>query len=76
VATPLKDQFFQRPFQIAQIDLAPDGRIDLERKLDFADRSIRRHHAGPHVVTLIMNGRDSGSARFSLVDVRSQDRRP
>ena len=57
----------RKVFQIADLDLAAGARLDLARKLNFADRSIRQHYAGPHVATLIVNGREAGSARFSLV---------
>ena len=56
----------RKVFQIGEFDLAPAGSLDITRKLDFADRSIRKHHAGPHVVTLVINGREVGSARFAL----------
>jgi 3-methyladenine DNA glycosylase AlkC len=65
----------RKVFQIGQIDLQPRGQVDLARKLDFKDRSIRRHYAGTHVLTLIVNGRESGSATFSLLSDRSKEPR-
>lgn len=57
----------RKVFKIAEFDLAAGAPFELTRKLSFADRSIRTHYAGPHIATLIINGREAGSARFSLL---------
>ena len=53
-------------FQIAETDLGPRAELRLERRLSFADRSTRCHHAGRHIARLVINGRRLGSARFEL----------
>ena len=53
-------------FKIADTDLAAGAPLDLTRKLSFADRSIRRHYAGRHTATLVVNGHALSSATFAL----------
>jgi 3-methyladenine DNA glycosylase AlkC len=60
----------RKVFRIADVDLPACASTDMTRKLDFSDRSIRKHHPGPHVVTLIVNGRAVDSVGFSLVNAR------
>jgi 3-methyladenine DNA glycosylase AlkC len=57
----------RKVFKIADATLASGASLDLSRKLSFADRSIRTHYAGSHTTTLIVNGKECGSARFQLV---------
>jgi 3-methyladenine DNA glycosylase AlkC len=57
----------RKVFKIADADVAAGARLDLTRKLSFADRSIRTHYAGPHVLSLIVNGHALGEAAFHLV---------
>jgi len=54
-------------FQIREVELAPRQRLSLTRKLDFSDRTTRKHHPGEHTATLVVNGRRTTTARFSLV---------
>jgi 3-methyladenine DNA glycosylase AlkC len=57
----------RKVFKISDVTLASGASLDLSRKLSFADRSIRTHYPGPHTATLIVNGKECGSARFQLV---------
>ncbi len=65
----------RKVFKIAEVSLAPRAGLELTRKLSFVDRSVRTHHAGPHAVTLIANGRAMGTARFSLVAAAGKKKR-
>jgi 3-methyladenine DNA glycosylase AlkC len=56
----------RKVFKIADIELGPRASNDIVRKLDFADRSIRKHHPGRHVATIFVNGREIDSVDFSL----------
>ena len=56
----------RKVFKIADVELASGERLTLSRKLSFVDRSIRKHHAGLHVVTLLVNGHALGEARLRL----------
>ena len=57
----------RKVFRIAEVELAAASTLDLTRRLSFADRSIRRHYKGRHMVTLVVNGRQLKTARFELV---------
>jgi 3-methyladenine DNA glycosylase AlkC len=57
----------RKVFKIADEELAAGASLDLNRKLNFADRSIRRHHAGRHTATLVVNGHALGEATFALI---------
>ncbi len=54
-------------FQIREVELAPRQRLEVARKLDFFDRTTRKHHPGEHTATLVVNGRRTVTARFRLV---------
>jgi 3-methyladenine DNA glycosylase AlkC len=56
----------RKVFKVADIELAPGATADLGRSLNFADRTVRTHHPGRHVATLIVNGRPMAEARFTL----------
>ncbi len=60
----------RKVFKIADVTLAAGARLDLTRKLSFADRSIRTHYAGPHVLSLIVNGDALGEAACRLVPAK------
>ena len=57
----------RKVFQIREVELAPRQRLEMTRKLDFFDRTTRKHHPGEHTATLVVNGRRTTTARFSLV---------
>jgi 3-methyladenine DNA glycosylase AlkC len=56
----------RKVFKIAEVELLGGARLSLTRKLSFVDRSIRKHHAGLHVVTLLANGHPLAEARLRL----------
>ena len=64
----------RKVFKIADVDLAAGASLELARKLSFADRSIRKHYAGRHTATLLVNGKALGSAAFTLVRAESASR--
>jgi 3-methyladenine DNA glycosylase AlkC len=57
----------KKVFKLAEIRVPRGGTFSCERKLNFVDRTIRTHHAGPHAVTIVANGESIGRADFSLV---------
>lgn len=57
----------RRVFRIAEARVEPGQRLELSRKLDFRDRTIRKHHRGPHALTLCVNGHRVRTVRFALV---------
>lgn len=58
----------RKVFQIQETSLPGGGSLSLARRLSFVDRSTRRHHAGAHAATLVVNGRRLRTARFALVE--------
>jgi hypothetical protein len=61
------DRTARKVFQIREVELLPGQRLEIARKLDFSDRSTRKHHPGEHALTLVVNGRRTRTARFRLV---------
>jgi hypothetical protein len=57
----------RKVFKIGEFHLAAAASLDLSRKINFVDRTIRTHHRGPHTATLVVNGHPVGTAAFSLV---------
>lgn len=47
--------------------LAPGSPLTLTRRLSLADRTTRKHYPGTHTITLLVNGRPSGTTRFRVV---------
>jgi 3-methyladenine DNA glycosylase AlkC len=56
----------KKVFKIADVTIAAGATLDISRKINFADRSIRRHYAGRHTATLVVNGHAMGTATFTL----------
>ena len=56
----------QKVFQLREADLRPGEKLELTRKLSFADRSIRKHYPGRHTLTLVVNGERGKEVHFSL----------
>ena len=56
----------RRVFKMADASLAAGAALDLARKLNFADRTIRTHHPGRHTVALVANGQEVRIATFTL----------
>jgi len=56
----------RKVFKLADANLAAGAALDFTRKLSFADRTIRTHHTGRHLLTLLANGREVGTATFTL----------
>jgi len=54
-------------FQISEISLKEGESKNYTRKHSFADVSIRKHYAGTHSITLIVNGTERGTVDFELV---------
>ena len=57
----------RKVFKMADAGLAAGASLDLSRKLNFADRTIRTHHPGRHTLALIANGQEVGTVTFTLV---------
>ena len=57
----------RKVFKLADAILAAGAALDLTRKLNFADRTIRTHHPGRHTLALVTNGQEVGTATFTLV---------
>jgi len=53
----------ERPWQPAEGAAA----LEVVREHSFEDRTIRRHHPGLHVVTMLVNGERAAQARFDVV---------
>jgi hypothetical protein len=51
---------------MADASLAAGAALDLARKLNFADRTIRTHHPGRHTLALVANGQEVRIATFTL----------
>jgi hypothetical protein len=57
----------QKVFQLKHTNLEPGQKLELTRKLSFADRSTRTHHPGRHTLSLVVNGDRVRTTGFSLV---------
>jgi len=54
-------------FQISEISLKENQKKPYTKKHSFADVSTRKHYAGLHSITLIVNGVERGSLDFDLM---------
>jgi len=59
----------RKVFQISEIPLATNQTKHYTRKHALADHSTRKHYAGAHAVTLIVNGQERGTLEFELIDL-------
>jgi 3-methyladenine DNA glycosylase AlkC len=57
----------RKVFKISDVTMEAGASLDVTRRLNFTDRTTRSHHAGPHLATLVVNGQEAATARFSLV---------
>lgn len=53
-------------FQIKEFDLEADGKENVVRKLDFQNRTTRKHYIGEHKIQVVVNGVRLASEVFSL----------
>jgi 3-methyladenine DNA glycosylase AlkC len=53
-------------FQISEISLKENQKKSYTKKHSFADSSTRKHYAGSHSITLIVNGTERGKLDFEL----------
>jgi len=53
-------------FKLTQIDLAPDERIQLRKKISLAAMTTRRHYPGEHKIDLLINGQVIPLGSFML----------
>jgi hypothetical protein len=53
-------------FKISEISLKENEKKSYTRKHSFADVSVRKHYAGIHSVTLIVNGMERGTLDFEV----------
>jgi hypothetical protein len=53
-------------FQISEISLKENQTKLYTKKHSFADSTIRKHHPGPHSITLIVNGAEHTTLDFEL----------
>ena len=55
----------EKVFQIAERELPP-GKTTFNRKHSFADLTTRKHYAGAHKITIVVNGEPKTNDNFSL----------
>lgn len=53
-------------FKISEINLQENQTKKYEKKHSFADVSVRKHYAGKHLITLLVNGVEQGTLHFEL----------
>ena len=53
-------------FQISESSLKKDEQKEYHKKHSFADVSTRKHYAGTHAITLIVNGVERGNLNFEV----------
>ena len=53
-------------FQISEVSLKANEKKEYVKKHSFADVSTRKHYAGTHSITLIVNGAERGTLDFEL----------
>jgi len=53
-------------FKISEITLKKDDKKSYSKNHSFADVSTRKHYAGTHSITLIVNGSENGTLDFEL----------
>jgi 3-methyladenine DNA glycosylase AlkC len=56
----------RKVFKLAELDLAPRGRVSLARSQHFKNFTTRVHHAGEHRLELLVNGRTCAETSFHL----------
>jgi len=64
----------KKVFRIAEASVAPGRELELVRRLDFRDRTTRKHHRGGHALTLCVNGARVRTVAFELVAARAAAR--
>jgi 3-methyladenine DNA glycosylase AlkC len=55
----------RKVFQISEKQY-PSGKYLIKRKLSFQDMTTRKHYAGEHFVSLLVNGKEKGKLSFNL----------
>jgi hypothetical protein len=55
----------KKVFQISEKQYSPGNHV-LKRKLSFQDMTTRKHYAGEHFVSLIVNGKEKKKLSFNL----------
>ncbi len=58
----------EKVFQISEFSLKPKSRKHFKRKQWFKQLSTRKHYAGIHLITLIVNGDCKNSIEVNLID--------
>lgn len=51
-------------FKITEGSYAPGKKILFSRKQSFADMTTRKHYAGPHTISIIVNGKEKAKVAF------------
>jgi 3-methyladenine DNA glycosylase AlkC len=59
-------QASSKVFKLKEIDLAGKGSLHIHKKQVFKDFTTRKHHAGKHVLEVIINGNILAKAEFQL----------
>lgn len=62
-------------FQISELMFKNDGKKDYTKTHSFADTSTRKHYAGIHSVTLIVNGAEQGTLDFEVLAAASDNKK-
>lgn len=69
-----KGRSSRKVFQIKEASFEP-GAHTVSKKRSFADQSSRKHHAGEHQISIIVNGAEVAKASFELMDNAPDQRR-
>jgi 3-methyladenine DNA glycosylase AlkC len=67
-----KGKMSRKVFAIREGGFDP-GSYSISRKLSLADQSTRKHHAGEHAISIIVNGVEMARASFELTGRSEQD---
>ncbi len=62
-----RGQTSPKVFQIREFEPSAGSAHNIKRKLNFSDRTTRKHYPGQHSVTIVANGRKMRSVPFFLV---------
>jgi len=60
-----KSGLSRKVFQVVEKEFGP-GKHHLKRKLSFLDMSTRKHYAGEHFLSFIINGKEMARSSFNL----------
>ncbi|MBL8011572.1 MAG: DNA alkylation repair protein [Flavobacteriales bacterium] len=56
----------RKVFKLKELELGPKASTNITKRQRFVDLSTRKHHAGPHAVEVLVNGKARMTAAFEL----------